>query len=158
MKKLERLFAVLQGKKFDRVPFVADIGWWYREHSRRGSMPEEYRDMDELGVAKSIGFILLRGTGFIRIVRENVEKVEKSDKVYGKDGFVKKGWTKIVQKTPVGKLKETHKNTPTSNLPVEHPVKTRKDMRVLKYIIDHSSIEPAFEKTVSVQNVFGDYL
>jgi uroporphyrinogen-III decarboxylase len=156
MKKLERLFAVLQGKKFDRVPFVANIGWWYRIHRRRGSLPKEYRNMDELGVAKSIGFTLQTDTGFIRIVRNNVEKVEKSEKVYGKDGLVKKGWTKIVQKTPVGKLKEAHTRTPTSFLPLEHPVKTVKDMRVLKYILDHSSIEPAFEKTVSVQNSYGD--
>jgi hypothetical protein len=156
MKKLERLFAVLQGKKFDRVPFVAMIEWWYREHSRHGSLPEEYRNMDELGVAKSIGCILLRGTGFTRIERENVEKVEKSERVYGKDKFVKKGWTKIVEKTPVGKLKSAFNVTPFSALPVEYPVKTRKDMRVLKYILDHSSVEPAFEKTVSVQNVFGD--
>jgi len=156
MKNLERIFAVLQGKKFDRLPFVATITWWYNEHRARGTLPEKYKNTDALGVAKDVGFTLLDGTGFYRIRRENIETVVRSELVYDGSALVKKGLTAVVEKTPVGKLESVRVSTGLSNLPKEFPVKTVEDMKTMKYILDHSRVEPTFEEYVSMQKYYGD--
>jgi neutral ceramidase len=57
VKNLERFFAVLKGEKFDSLPFAADINWWYRVNKEHGTMPEEYKHMSLIEVARATGVI-----------------------------------------------------------------------------------------------------
>ncbi len=171
MKKLERLFAVLKGEKFDRLPFAADINWWYGVNKKNGTLPEEYKHMTLIEVARATGVIAQVNTYIYKIETENVERVVRSEAVY--DGIVgaefagpspltglaKKNSAITVLKTPVGKLRFRYVQTPSSEYEwwlTEFPVKNVEDMRVMKYVFDHSRAEPAFEEYTIRQKSCGD--
>jgi hypothetical protein len=158
MKKLERLFAVFEGNKLDRIPFFADVNWWYSQHRSKGTLPYEFKNMDLLGVAKTCGFIAELGGGFYRQknTAENIEVISKSE--YVQDGFgnTKEGWRTTITKTPLGKIERLDVSTSSSNLTKEFPVKTVSDIHVMKYLLDHTSIEPAFEGFSESQKKAGD--
>jgi len=178
MRKLERFFAVLRGEKFDRVPFTADICWWYRVNKKHGSLPKEYEDMDLIEVARAVGVIAQVDTGFYSIETENVRRIAKMD---GSEIVCDSAWdptwvhglfsgiltneekrrreVRVILETPIGKLESTALQTPESEYEwwvTEFPVKNREDMKVMKYILDHSRAEPAFEEYIAHQKSYGD--
>jgi hypothetical protein len=160
--KLERFFAVFDGKKIDRLPYAADIFWWYDEHSKSGTLPEEYKNMKLADVARATGILAQLDAGFCRKKRGNVERTEKSEVTYDNEGRMVKKILRFVDRTPVGKLESTYVNLynphmkgPSSSLAREFPVKNVEDMRVMKYIFDHTTVEPAFERYVSAQKSLG---
>jgi hypothetical protein len=163
VKKLERFFAVFDGKRPDRIPYAADILWWYDEHSRSGSLPEEYKNMDLVGVARANGVIAQLDAGFYTREKENVKRIEKTEIIHDNNGRMVKKILRVVDRTPVGKLEsvyvslyEPHMKMASSALAREYPVKTVEDMRVMKYIIDHTTVVPTFEKYTDLQKSLGD--
>jgi hypothetical protein len=179
MKKLERFFSVLERKKFDRLPFTADICWWYRVNKERNTLPKEYEHMDLIEVARATGVIAQVDTGFYKIETEDVKRIIKTESseivcngswdptwahgffsgALNDERLGRKRMVTVMIETPIGKLRTMAIQTPSSEYEwwvTEFPVKNREDMRVMKYILDHSRAEPAFEEYIARQKSYGD--
>lgn len=55
------------------------------------------------------------------------------------------GSVRTVFSTPVGTVSMRHKAAVVGQAPLEHPIKTRDDYRVVKYIVEHTRYEPQYE-------------
>lgn len=51
----QRVLAVLEGKKPDRLPFIDRIDFWYKGRSQVGKLPMEFQGMTLPEVHKRIG-------------------------------------------------------------------------------------------------------
>ena len=56
MKINDRVLAVLQGRKPDRIPFISRMDFWYRGLSCQDKIPEPYRGMSLSEIHQAIGF------------------------------------------------------------------------------------------------------
>jgi len=159
MKNVERLQAALKGEDVDRIPFTADLAWWYGVNKERGSLPKDCEGMSLLDIAKDIGVIIEVYPNFYRIRTGDVERVENREAVYDERGLLKKCVSSTTFKTPIGKLMETKVQTSSSEsqYTVEHPVKNVEDMRTMRYILDHSSPEPIFDEYAVAEREYGDH-
>jgi len=147
VKDVDRLLAVLQGREFDRIPFTADLSWWYEVNSRRGTLPSEYKGSSLADIAKDMEILVERYPSFYRVKTEGVERVERTDVVHDESGGVERSVTTSVVKTSLGSLRERSVRTSISESQhiQEHMVKGVDDIRVMRYVLDHSDVEPTFE-------------
>jgi hypothetical protein len=156
LKKLERFFSVFNKKPLDRLPFFADVGWWWSEHTRKGTHKPEYRNKDFFDIAEENGFIAELNPRYYLLQRENIETTEKTETTFDGEGSIVRGKGKIITRTPKGKLKTSFIITSESNLTREFPLKKVEDMKIMEYILDHSKVEPAFEGYSATQKNAGD--
>lgn len=52
----DRVVAILQGEKPDRIPFIDRMEFWYKNRVREGTMPQEFIGMSESEIHRKIGF------------------------------------------------------------------------------------------------------
>jgi hypothetical protein len=52
----DRVLAVLEGRKPDRIPFIDRMDFWYRGRSYQDKIPEPFRDMSLSEIHQVIGF------------------------------------------------------------------------------------------------------
>src|SRR5512137_2685385 len=78
MTNRERVLAVLDGKRPDRLPWIARIRLWYYARQADGDMPERFRGMSELEIAKVIGSgDPARGGKVFKVRYEGLDVVEE---------------------------------------------------------------------------------
>lgn len=159
VKDVDRLLAALQGREFDRIPFTADLAWWYEVNSRRGALPVEYKGLSLADIAKDMGILVERYPSFYRVMTEGVERVEQTEVIPDERGRVEKSVTTAIAKTPLGSLRERSVRTSISESQhiQEHMVKSVDDMRVMRYVLDHSDVEPIFEDYRAAEREDGDH-
>jgi hypothetical protein len=134
----QRLMTVLRGGKADRIPVT--IYHWLLPDTPAGKR------------LHGEGLILI---GSRRVFRERLRDVTIRRAESNNQGTAET-LTRI--ETPVGVLTERSRLDPTygSRWIQEHLIKSAHDFRVMKFIFDHTEIEPAFEEYRATNDALGD--
>ena len=127
----ERIIATFEGRPVDKVVWQPRIEKWYEVNSKLGTIPEKYRGMSYLRLCEELG-ISPRRYRF----QETIRKIEGEDVEIKMLEDERNIYIKYL--TPHGKLTETRRKTVsgTSYYITEHPVKSKEDVKVMKYILD----------------------
>ena len=140
MSPRERLFAILNGQKPDRVPWFGDLDYWATALIERGEKPKDFKQSDDyiqwhrdLGV----GFYL-QGYFPFKTFIENCEVKEWTD-----EGNLRR--REIV--TPFGTLRETWTWLTESytEAPTEHLIKSAEDLPAYRYLHENTRYEPDYD-------------
>lgn len=146
MTSRERLLAALQGKAVDRLPWSPFLAYWWE------CQPPEVQERGQISFLREIGAdALLRGfiTAFTYSdVQGNSEYPSFSEPIPGVEFHrEEKGYLwRNEFTTPVGKLVSTAQRSPVGNTRfiVEHPVKSKEDYKILRYIVERMQIKPDY--------------
>ena len=149
MNQEERINAVFEGRKPDRLPWFADLVFWYFGMRKRGELPPQYYDPVPLrgGVYGEGRVRLYKDLGcgaheelFISPVK--VEYTHVDVRVFEErynDGTEITTYRFI---TPLGELERVWKFTMDgmSTALVKYPVQNAKDLKILRYILKDAKI------------------
>jgi len=150
MSPRERVLAVLNGQKPDRVPWFGDLDYWVTALIERGEKPKDFRRSDayidwhrDLGV----GFYL-QGYFPFRAITERCRVRE------WKEANLR--YRQI--ETPCGTLRETWTWLPESfaEAPTEHLVKSAADLRAYRYFHENTRYEPDYSFAERRRGQVGD--
>ena len=134
----ERVLAVLNGQKPDRVPWFGDLDYWATALIGRGEKPQDFKQSDayldwhrDLGV----GFYL-QGYFPFRTITEHCRVREWTE------GNLRRRQIE----TPCGTLRETWTWLAESfaEAPTEHLVKSAADLRAYRYFHENTRYEPDY--------------
>jgi len=126
------------------MPWFADLTYWYSAHKAMGTLPSKYEDEGRINLYKDLG------CGAHEELYGGVTSAESSQvttrvhEVPEPDG----GYTRCtVFQTPIGELRKVEKSSKVSysKAIIEHPVKTEKDLKILRFIFKDQRIEPSME-------------
>jgi Uroporphyrinogen decarboxylase (URO-D) len=166
---LERVDAVLSGRKPDRLPFLDRLENWHRCHTRAGTLPGKYADLTLPEIYCSVGmgqqkFVLpyglrLRGVEVTAsfngepFYRETEPVFESFPGMWDVVASDRPGATVTQLVTPAGKLTVRHETLPETVAmgaePYlrEHLIKDlREDYRTVEYILERAEFVPQYEK------------
>lgn len=145
----DQLLAIVNGVRPDRVPWFGDLDYWASALIAKRERPVDFRESvaylqwhRELGV----GFYL---QGYFPFkLRFDVKEREWRE---GNRRFRE-------LKTPLGNLRECWEYLPASytEAPVEHFIKSEKDLPVLRYVYEHTSCEPDYDYAFRRREQIGD--
>jgi len=160
----ERILAAIRGEMPDRLPFAPRLELWHIANSRKGTLPEKYRNSQPDEIARAEGWALHKINPEYQKPRSpedflhwGLGIMSCKETVYGYQmpGDVDveveshEGETKIVYHTPVGTVSSTVVNTEemrrsgVSNFWVkEHVLKEAKDYRPVGYIYQNLKLFP----------------
>ena len=167
MSMRERVLAVLQGRKPDRLPFIDRMDFWYRGRRQQGSLPEEFREMSLPEIHEAIGFghedwqypyaIKYRHVEMIltfegeEIYHETDPEITNFPTLWGLIPVDRAGVTKTDLITPVGKISFQHKMLPESVITgttrpqmISRPIQGQDDYRTYEYIIERAEYLPRY--------------
>lgn len=143
MTNRERMMAILEKRKPDRIPWIPRLEIWYQAHKIRNTLPEKYKSLPLREIEKdlNLGTPARQGAVF-RIEYKNVDIVHEKR---GQD-------TLTTYKTPVGKVSTVHRYSETlaqggvaSSLQISHMIKSTDDYPVVEYIFSNAVVHPAYE-------------
>ena len=177
----DRITAVLQGKKPDRLPFIDRMELWYASKSQNDEMPARFEGMSLNEVHQAIGFgrqkftapyaFKLRGVEVIAtyqdeiLNRESEPVSEYFPAAWAPDEVPrdKAGTTRIEFKTPVGSVQMQYVYADSmvamggaEPLLSEHLIKSEADYRTVEYILEHAEFVPLFENIADDQKMLGE--
>ena len=164
----DRVSAIFQGVKPDRIPFIDRLEVWYRVHSRAGTLPEEFRGMTVTEIHRAVGIgqqvylvpyvfkmhgvdVIARFNGEI-IFQEHEPVMEFFCGISELASYEQPGVTEIELLTPLGKLRAQHELLPENILSgtepylKEHLIKDVPDFQVVEYILENQEFIPRYEK------------
>lgn len=148
----ERIMAMLHGAKTDRMGYTPCIDFY-----AQSGFPPEYRKMDIFDLQVLLGADMLRGAA---AYKEKFDTTVRHTQV--KDDNGKGGITvKDMYETPVGSLRQINVYTPESPnipFPTEHLIKTMDELKILRYILEHTIVEPDFEKLDELIQKYPDHI
>ena len=178
----DRVAAVLQGEKPDRLPFIDRMEIWYKSKCQDDTIPDKYRGMslDEIHKAVGIGrqkftppyALKLHGVEVIytfenEIIYRESEPVTEYFPAQWAPELVprdKAGSTIIEYIAPVGKLSLRYEVAESmialSGIEpylTQHLIQAEEDYRVAEYIIEHAEIVPQFDKILKDEHDLGDH-
>jgi len=173
----ERIRTVLKREKPDRIPWATRLDIWYQSHRRSGTLPAEYRELEEMAVydALNIGCqsyapltkVLLKGVE-VR-VEFNGEQINRLSSpaisfpvCYELVPLEHAGRTVINFVTPAGTsralFKTTDKILESFATPYleKHLIEEDADFGVVEWILDHSQVIPDHESFLTREEEIGD--
>ncbi len=178
---LDRITAVLQGKKPDRLPFIDRMELWHASKLRNDEMPARFEGMSLNEVHRTIGFgrqkfsapyaFKLHGVEVVatfqdEIVNQESEPVsEYFPAAWAPDEVPRDraGTTRIEFKTSVGKLEMKYvyadsmvKMGGAEPLLIEHLIKSEADYHTVEYILEHAEFVSLFENITDDQKMLGE--
>jgi hypothetical protein len=136
----ERLDAAFEGKYSDAIPWFADLTYWYHSHEEMGTLPPRYRGDGRINLYMDMGCgaheELYRPVFKIKRKQVKINSYETKDP----DGSTVRH---EVFQTPVGELRRVSKHSfkSHSTATIEHPVKTERDLKVLRFILRDQIVE-----------------
>lgn len=152
----ERLLAAFEGKRTDAMPWFADLTYWYSAHRTMRTLPSKYEDEGRIDLYKDLGCGAheeLYGpvTSFESTkVKTNVHEVTEAD-----------GGSTVytVYDTPIGQLRKVDRSSKVSysSATIQHPVKTEKDLKILRFIIKDQKITPNKEAYEHQSKLIGSW-
>ena len=177
----DRITAVLQGKKPDRLPFIDRMELWYASKVQDGSLPERFKGMSLNDVHQAVGMgrqkfsapyaFKLHGVE-VTITFENEIVHRESDPIseyfpaaWAPDEVPrdKAGSTQIEFKTQVGNLDMKYVYADSmvqmggaEPLLIEHLIKSPDDYRTVEWIVEHAEFVSLFENIAADQKMLGD--
>ncbi|MEA1951520.1 MAG: uroporphyrinogen decarboxylase family protein [Planctomycetota bacterium] len=153
MTNRERILAVLDGRRPDRIPWVPRLGIWYRANKLAGTLPPEYRDMSLRQVELDVfgGTAARKG----RIWESELDGVEIRARKHN-------GSRLVEYVTPVGAVSTEFRRSeqPGSQgmceMQVGFMLKRPEDYPVVQYIVEHTRYTPAFDEYERYEREIGD--
>ncbi len=146
----ERVLAVLNGQRPDRVPWFGDLDYWATALMGRGEKPQDFKRSDayldwhrDLGVG-----YYLQGDFPFRAITEHCRIREWNE------GSLRRRQIE----TPCGTLRETWTWLPESfaEAPTEHLVKSATDLRAYRYFHENTRYEPDYSFAERRRGQVGD--
>ncbi|MEW6753199.1 MAG: uroporphyrinogen decarboxylase family protein [Candidatus Latescibacterota bacterium] len=152
MTSRERLLAVFAGRRPDRVPFFADLSYWYASQQQRGQLAERYAgDEGYLRLHRDlgVGIYLYAPAPYVAITDATVRRETRGDE--------RERVTETV--TPVGTLTERWRYCPTSFSwgPEEYAVKRPADLRVVRYVAEASQAAAQPGPLAACERLWGEW-
>jgi len=167
----DRVIAVLQNKRPDRIPFIDRMYHWYKSKLLDGTLPERLKGMSLAEVHQEVGLGQQTFSPLYAFKLRNVEVIYTFENETFHQEFEpamelfpagetpehipkdKCGQTDLEFITPVGKLnqkfeytKSMHPLTGIEPYLKEHLIKTKDDYRTAEYIVEHAEFVPLFER------------
>jgi len=147
----QRLLAVFRGETPDRVPFFADLSYWYESQRLLGTLPGRYEGEEgylRLHQDCGVGIYLYAPAPFEVIVDASVRYEGYADDRERVGEMI----------TPVGTLRQRHRFCPESCswAPAEYPVKRVEDLRVVRYVAEASRTESRYERFAECDRQWGE--
>ena len=137
MDNRERVMAVFEGRRADRLVWQPRLHHWYDVNGARGTLPKKYQDLDILDVYDDLG----ASPRAYHFFNDTVKTIEGDDvQVRVKDDG-DRVYTEY--RTPEGNLTQVERKTEygTASLRTEYFLKSVEDFGVLAYILEHQSFE-----------------
>jgi len=153
MTNRQRILAIIEGKKPDRLPWIPRLQLWYSAHKNAGTLPEKYRNWELKDIEKDLGMGTPARDG--RVFVKHTKNVET--KVGKKDNEI---LTEYI--TPVGKISTRHividklQKAGMSAYQIENPIKRSEDYAVVEYMIENTTYSPAYEDYEAYDRMIGD--
>jgi hypothetical protein len=134
----ERVLAVIHKEKPDAVPWMGDLAYFRNYLEMSNQMPKEYAGEDGLLTQHrdyGVGFYL---QGYFPM-RTHYEGMDVIITQQGDD-------TITTIKTPLGNLEEVWRYLPStySSAPLKHQVTDWHDLKILRYVYEHTHFEPDY--------------
>ena len=153
MTNRERVLAVLDRKSPDRIPWIARLDLWYHARMAEGNMPARFHGMSVVEVGRALRTGNPARDGKVFDVRyEGLEvRAERAPGV-ARQRFL----------TPHGEvtfgriLSEKVSGTTDQGLPLEHPIHSVDDYKVLEYIAEHTFYDPCYDEYLKYEAAVGD--
>jgi hypothetical protein len=139
MNMRQRLLAVLNGQRPDAMPWFADLTYWCYARQLEGTLPPQYEGVEgfiQLHVDHKVGYYL----GYACVWTETYDGVEVEATTEG-------DVTTTLWRTPVGHIAGKTQFLPAtaSSAPIQWPVRSPEDLRVLRYVADSIQVTPTYE-------------
>jgi len=152
MTNRERILAVLDKKCPDRVPWIARLDLWYHARLAEGNLPTRFRGMNlvEIGRALRTGNPARDGKVF-KVRYEGMEVQNERAPGVARQRFL----------TPYGEvtfgriLSDKVSGTTDQGLPLEHPIHSVDDYKVLEYIAEHTYYDPCYDEYLAYEAAVG---
>ena len=140
----ERIMAVLEGRKADRVSWAPLIDPYFTTSLPEQNLPE----MDEIDALRYIGadIILRHVPTYLEVFDDTVKWIDSEH-----DGTQRR-----TASTPVGDISIEHKRNGKTLFETKHFVETIEDLRVMKYVLEHMSYKENFDAFLPVAERIGD--
>jgi hypothetical protein len=174
----DRVTAVFDGRKPDRIPFIDRLELWHKTHVRAGRLPAEFRDLSLTDIHRRLGlgqqkFMAaygqrLRGVELLvgfggRTLRHEVDPVvEYFPRVSGLAVQDQVGLTDITLMTPMGWLTMQYEMLPemvaagTEAYIKEHLIKGPADYPIVEFILERMEWVPQYAQIQAMEAELGD--
>ena len=175
----QRLLAVLDGRKPDRIPLISRLDFWYNGLKYQGKLPEEFNVLPLSEVHRKIGFgqeewffpyaLRLHGAQLVishegeEIFRQTDPEVTNFPSLWGMVPSDRPGTTDIEITTPVGKLFSRQKLLVESlesgawrPLTIIHPIRDEGDFKTCEYLLEHCEVVSRFENHYQRDSIIGE--
>lgn len=132
MTRRENYTRILTRKKGEFLPFVPNFDHWLNVNRSRGTLPEKYLGMSRNDIVRQVNGTIWARTGILEQDLDPEIKIRKKE--YG---------DKILTEyeTPVGEIYTVHQYASDFTRALflkEHWIKKREDIKVVKFIVQHS--------------------
>ena len=149
MTNRERVLKILSGEPPDRVPWFADLDYWYSAHKRAGTLPDEYQGDGYFSMNRENGAgFYLQGYFPFKEIPEGVtyETQTQGHRILR------------AMKTPEGDLTEITQYLPASSSTgfVKHFVETEEDLPAFQYYINSLHFEEDYIEARRRKDLIGD--
>lgn len=177
----DRISAVLQGSKPDRLPFIDRMELWYASKSYQDTMPQRFQGMSLNDVHRLVGMGRQKFTAPYAFKLHGVEVVvEFENEVVCRESEPvseyfpaawapeqvprdKAGTTRIEFITSVGKLQMKYVYADSmvqmggaEPLLAEHLIKSEEDYQAVEYILERAEFVPLFENIFKDEKMLGE--
>ncbi len=153
MSNRERILAVLDRKSPDRVPWIARLDLWYHARMAERNLPARFHGMSVVEVGRALRTGNPARDGKVFTVRyEGLEVRDERAPGVARQRFI----------TPHGEvtfgriLSEKVSGTTDQGLPLEHPIHSADDYKVLEYIAEHTFYDPCYDEYLKYEAAVGD--
>jgi len=150
MNNRERILALFNGEKPDRVPWFGDLSYWAL------SLNENFVDRNYKINNKYYGFHEELNVGFYLQGYEPFKPYYDSE--ISIEILKENNVTKRIVKTPVGQICEKWEWLEKSfcEAPVKYFIKNASDLRVFKYWLEHTYYKPKYKEASKRYNLIGE--
>jgi hypothetical protein len=175
----DRVLAVIEGRKPDRIPFCDRLELWRTALVRQGRLPARFEELSLIECHHKVGMGQLK---FVAPYEYRLLGAELSVSVDGQlvrretdpvtsrwpvlEDLVRTdrpGTTTIQLSTPVGKISLRQGVHPQTVLWAEnpyleeHPIKTPEDFDTVGWLMDHLEVVPRFDRVKEAEEDVGDF-
>ncbi|MCG8633649.1 MAG: uroporphyrinogen decarboxylase family protein [Desulfobacterales bacterium] len=178
MNHKERMLAAIRKEAVDRIPWAPRMDLWYIAHKARGTLPQEFENLDMAGIADKFNmachavgadYTLYRNpeehfplTGFVLDTHPDYPyrlELEGLPMEFSSDG---ENFTTIIT-TPAGEItthavlnQEMKENGISYPFVKSHPIKSPDDFEAVAQIFEHIKVIPTPQGYKQFQNRIGD--
>ena len=169
MNERERLLTILGGGEADRIPWYADLSWWFDAQKLQGKLPDTYVNREEsspsyqshfqLAPTDSYGYLKFHqdvGAGICfyapMVWTEKYSADIQINTIQEKNQVI----TRVV--TPVGELESISQYLPESYTSAyrSYFIKNPEDLKVMQYIWTNREITQNYEQFINLDRIWGD--